>query len=64
MKRFEFDLTLTIDAASKAKAREIAANVLDNLKDTMGHSPHSCQLDLLESSGIEVKLVDEEDYDE
>ena len=28
MKRFEFDLILTIDAASKAKAREIGEELL------------------------------------
>ncbi len=63
MKRFEFDLVLTVDASSKEEAKEIAKNVMENLREMMGHSPHSCQLELIEHSGLEIDF-DEEDYED
>ncbi len=62
MKRFEFELILTVDATSKVKAKELAQNAIQNLQEMMGYSPFSCRLELIEDSINEVDFDEDEDY--
>jgi len=58
MKAFEFTITLTVNAANKQEAKQIAENTMQNLNEMMGHSPYDCELDLGKNC-IEIEYEDE-----
>jgi len=60
MKRFQFQLILTVAAQSKDEAYDKAENAVDNLREMIGHSPFSCELEMIEIDPLEVKNYDEE----
>lgn len=62
MKTYEFTIILTLDAESEDEAKERADNVMQNLKEMVGYSPFSCELDL-EDDCTEVEYINEAEDD-
>lgn len=58
--KYQFLLSLIVDASSEEEAASRAENCLENLKDTAGHAPYSCRLSLTEVCAE----LDDDDYDE
>jgi hypothetical protein len=60
MKHYEFTIILSLDASSEDEAKEVADNIMQNLNEMMGHSPHSADLGL-EDDCTEVEYIEEDE---
>ena len=60
MKRFQFELYLTVDAESEDDAYDKAKNAMQNLQEMIGHSPFSCILDMSEDEPLEVEFDEDQ----